>query len=173
MIFALGCILVWIPLDTDTGLIETVRRRVEIGDAMAPTLAALFVLVGGAILCIAPGEPARGAGAKRPLLFCAAAMIGVLAAGVVLMLCAGPLALWLADAGRAEPREYRLMRDSFPWKYIGFVLGGTVAISGLIALAERRMTWAALIIGLVGVLGMVALFDLPFDDLLLPPNGDY
>ena len=170
--FALVVVVVWIPLDTDTGLIEKVRRRVEIGDAMAPTLAALFVLAGGAILLLAPGAPLRDAPAKRPRLVFAAAMVGVLAAGIVLMLYAGPLALWLADTGRAEPREYRLMRGSFPWKYIGFVLGGTVAITGLIAWAERRMTWAALIIGLGAVLGMIARFDLPFDDLLLPPNGD-
>ena len=44
-----GCLilLVWIPLDVETGLIEKVRSQVTIGDAMAPSLAAAVLILGG------------------------------------------------------------------------------------------------------------------------------
>ena len=169
VIFALLCIAIWIPLDTDTGLIEQVRRRVEIGDALAPTLAAVFILLGGVVLMLGPHRAeAEGEPVAATLGF-AAAMLGVLVAGLLVMLYAGPLALWLSGA----PQEYRLMRGTFPWKYIGFVLGGVLAIGGMISLAERRATGGAILIGCGAVLAMIALFDLPFDDLLLLPNGDY
>lgn len=173
VLFAVLCGAVWIPMDTATGLVEQVRRRVEIGDALAPTVAAAFVLIGGLVLVLAPGSEKPDDAPLRAIFGFAAAMLAILVLGFVLMLYAGPLALWLAEAGGDAPREYRLLRNSFPWKYIGFVSGGVLAISGTISLAERRASLHALAIGVLAVLGMIALFDLPFDDLLLPPNGDY
>lgn len=169
VIFAALCIGVWIPLDTDTGLIEQVRRRVEIGDALAPTLAATFILLGGMGLILGSGRAGQASDPMGTTLGFAAAMLAILVLGFLVMLYAGPLALSL----RGEPLEYRLMRDTFPWKYIGFGLGGVLAISGMISLAERRVTGRAILISIGAVLAMIALFDLPFDDLLLPPNGDY
>lgn len=169
---ALVCLGLWIPLDTDTGLIEKVRRRVQIGDALAPSVAAAFVLIGGLVLALAPGPDTDNNDPLRPLIGFGAAMAGVLIAAFVVMLYAGPLSVALANLISAEPLEYRLLRGTAPWKYIGFVLGGTGAIAGIISLAERRFSWQAVGIGAVAVLAMIALFDLPFDDLLLPPNGD-
>ena len=48
--FAVLLIFVWIPLDTASGIIEKVRGRYNIGDALAPTIAAVFLLVGGLLL---------------------------------------------------------------------------------------------------------------------------
>ncbi|MEL7260454.1 MAG: hypothetical protein AAGK69_03690 [Pseudomonadota bacterium] len=171
--FAVLTLAVWIPLDTDTGLIETVRRRTAIGDAFAPTLAAGFILIGGLLTALSRAVPGGTEDAPRRALRFGAIMLAILIGGFLMALYAGPIAVALYNLGAAEPLEYRLLRGSFPWKYIGFVLGGTFAITGSIALAEGRLTRRAVLIGIGGVLGMIVLFDVPFDDLLLPPNGDY
>lgn len=170
MAFALLCLVVWIPLDTETGLIEQVRRRVQIGDALAPTAAAVFILLGGLVLMIAPDADHRP---QAVSLRFGAAMLGLLVAGFVLMLVAGPLVAVLVGLWADETVEYRMLRGTVPWKYVGFALGGLVSIGGIICLAERRVTWAAFGIAGATVLAMIAIFDLPFDTLLLPPNGDF
>ena len=43
---------VWIPNDVVTGLLEKMRRHWVIGDALAPTLAAGFVLVGALLVLL-------------------------------------------------------------------------------------------------------------------------
>ena len=80
---------------------------------------------------------------------------------LVVMRFAGPLAAELA-AG-----DYRPLRDDPPWKYIGFVAGGALLIFSLNALVERRLALAIAI-----ALALALAWDLPFEDLLLPPNGD-
>lgn len=160
---------VWIPLDTDTGLIERVRRRITIGDALAPSLAATFLLLGGAMLALAerraPDQPRPGAAALGHV----GAIIGLLALATLAMRHAGPAAVRVFGP---EGAEYRLLRDTVPWKHLGFLLGGTAMVAGLIALVEGRATWQAVLVGLLATLAMIALYDLPFEDLLLPPNGD-
>ena len=42
--FALATLIFWIPADIESGVIETFRRRVIIGDALAPTVAAVGML---------------------------------------------------------------------------------------------------------------------------------
>ena len=44
-----GCLIlfIWVPVDVETGLIEKVRGQVVIGDAMAPSLAASILILGG------------------------------------------------------------------------------------------------------------------------------
>ena len=64
------------------------------------------------------------------------------------------------------------MRDTAPWKYIGFILGGVVLIAGLIALVEGRVSLRGVVLGLMATFALIVVYDLPFDDLLLPPNGD-
>ena len=66
-VLALGAIaaalliaFVWVPLDTDTGMIEKVRRQVTIGDSLAPTLAAMFIGVGGLLLALQSGTVRDG-----------------------------------------------------------------------------------------------------------------
>jgi len=51
--------------------------------------------------------------------------------------------------------------------------GGDTLVAGVIGLGERRASPRALLWGALAVIGLIALFDLPFDDLLLPPNGDF
>ena len=170
--FALLTLAVWIPLDTDTGLVETVRRRIQIGDALAPSVAAVFVLTGGVMTVLRPGA-ATGEDMPAGAWHFGARLLACLVVGYLITLHAGPLAVAVAHSVRETPLEYRLLRGDFPWKYIGFVLGGTFAIAGCIALTEKRLSGAAVLVGLGAVLGMILLFDVPFDDLLLPPNGDF
>ena len=47
-----------------------------------------------------------------------------------------------------------------------------VVFAGLMALVDGRVSWTGVVTGLLAALVLVALYDLPFDDLLLPPNGD-
>ncbi len=165
--FALVVAVVWVPLDTATGLIETVRRRVSIGDALAPTVAAFFVFVGGGLIMLRERHgPPEHAITLANLKFLAI-LLGTLAISFAVMRWAGP-----AVATLATEDGYRPLRDTVPWKYIGFVLGGSALVTGLIAMVEARLSLRAIVIGLLATLAMLAIYDLPFDDLLLPPNGD-
>ena len=68
---------------------------------------------------------------------------------------------------------YRVLRATAPWKYLGFALGGTVMTFGLIALSQHRPSWRLAALAFVATLVIALLYDLPFDNLLLPPNGDF
>lgn len=172
-IFALVLMFVWVPRDVDSGLIETVRRQVSIGDALAPSIAGVFLLLGGLGLVLS-GRQAGDMRATTDLvaLRFSALLFAVYAAGFLVMTHAGPAAVLLSNLLTGAEQEYRLLRDTAPWKYLGFTLGGVIAVGGTISLLEGRLSWRAPGIGLVMVLALIAVYDLPFDDLLLPPNGD-
>lgn len=163
---ALTVALIWVPMDTSTGLIEKVRRQVTIGDGLAPTLAAGFVLLGGLlVLLFEPAENARRLSRKNLLFLCK--FLVIVFAAFMIMRWAGPVfGAFVFEDG------YRPLRDTAPWKYIGFILGGTVLIAGLIGLVEGRISFGGVLLGLLAALVLIAVYDLPFDDLLLPPNGD-
>ena len=159
-------IFVWIPLDTDTGYIEKVRRQVNIGDSLAPTLAAIFVLLGGVIVLLfdRPTHDFRVTG--RNVMFLTWLLI-ILAVSFGVMRWLGP-----AMADLLTEQGYRQLRDTAPWKYIGFFFGGTAMITAMIALVEGRITLRGVLVGLAATVCLILVYDLPFDDLLLPPNGD-
>ncbi len=167
--FALFVLLIWVPLDTDTGLIEKVRRRWVIGDALAPSVAAVLIALGGGLVTI---NALLGRGEPMPLgwssLRFAGLSFGLLFVAFLLMRWIGPLAVTLA--GEAE--SYRNLRDTLPWKYLGFLSGGFVLIFVSIVAVERRLTVRAFLVAVLAPLIIALVYDLPFDDLLLPPNGD-
>lgn len=169
---ALLAALVWIPLDTDTGIIEKVRGRQNIGDAMAPTVACGFLILGGVLLILterrAPDQPVL----RLAQLGFISRILAVIITGLVVMRYTGPAVAELINLTRAEPIEYRVLRASLGWKHLGFALGGTFIVAGMIAIVERGLTRRAVFTGLLAVALMIAVFDLPFEDLLLPPNGD-
>ncbi|MCP5074151.1 MAG: hypothetical protein GY947_12780 [Rhodobacteraceae bacterium] len=170
--FALLLLFVWIPLDTETGWIEKVRRQVTIGDSLAPSVAALFLLVGGFILIVverkSPDQP-QATGANMRFVF---SVMLILFISLAIMRYCGPLLVLMVNMFSSEPLEYRLLRDTVPWKYAGYFPGGIVMIAGLIGLIEGRLTIRAVAISAIAVMALIAIYDLPFDDLLLPPNGD-
>ena len=172
VVFATALIFIWIPLDTDSGIVEKVRGRFNIGDALAPTVAACFVLFGGVLLLVsernASEQPALG---KSHITFIGS-LLAVAVVSLLVMRFAGPLVAEIANLFRAEPVEYRLLRATPGWKHIGFVLGGVMMVSGTIAIVEHRFSRRGFLTALLAVIAMIVVFDLPFEDLLLPPNGD-
>lgn len=166
--FAACVAFVWVPLDVETGLIEKVRRQTNIGDALAPTVAAFFVGLGGVLLLIFERKDASQPRLTSANVRFISIQIGILVLGFLIMLYAGPLAASLLQDGG----EYRLLRDSAPWKYVGYFLGGTFIVSGLISHVEGRFSGRNVLIGICVVVGLIIIYDLPFEDLLLPPNGD-
>ena len=176
-VFFLVCaallVFVWIPLDVDSGYIEKVRRQVSIGDSLAPTVAGAFLMIGGLGLLLFGGtKGAPDAPMDMQAMRFAGLLFVVYFLAFVVMLYVGPLAVFVSNQFTGADQEYRLLRDTVPWKYLGFALGGTLAVTGTVSLLEGRFTWRALVVGIAAVSAMIAVYDLPFDDLLLPPNGD-
>jgi cell division protein FtsX len=161
--FALLVIFVWAPLDTGTGLVEKVRRKFVIGDALGPTVAGAVVVIGALLLLLRPGTDKMISAENVTWI---AALLSLFTISMLLMRYAGPVALAWSESG------YRPLRATAPWHYIGFLIGGAVLVGGLTGLAKRRLSIRDFAIGFVASLVIALLYDLPFDDLILPPNGD-
>lgn len=156
--------LYWAVTDSETGLIEKARGRSSIGDAMAPTIAGALLAGAGLWLIIS------GAQKRSFYLRNFTYLLGILTTlflSLGLMRWGGPLLVEMLTG-----TEYRPQRDTVPWKYAGFVLGGTVLITTLIFIVERQIKASRILIALGVTILLTLLYDLPFDDLLLPPNGD-
>ena len=172
IVVALIVLFVWIPLDVETGVVEKVRRRLEIGDALAPTLAGCVLLLSGLLLFFSHrSETATGFVDRANLNFLLQLLL-ILTLSLILMRWGGEFAVLIAQAAGSDVSSYRNLRDTAPWKYIGFFLGGVSLIAGLVYLVERRINFRAVLIAVGVTLLMIVIYDLPFDDLLLPPNGD-
>ena len=172
IVFAAGLIFVWIPFDTDSGIVEKVRGRLNIGDALAPTVAAGFVLFGSILLLVFERNDQHQPSLRKSHISFVASLTAVTIASLLVMRFAGPFFAEIANLFRAEPIEYRLLRTVPGWKHIGFVLGGVMMVSGVIAIVERGVSLRGFLTAVLAVTLMILVFDLPFEDLLLPPNGD-
>ena len=172
--FALLTLGAWIPADVESGVVETFRRRTVIGDAMAPTAAAIGMLVAAALLAVsAILKPRREETAfdAQSLTFVVRFAV-VIAVGLALMSYTGPLVVDAINALGGAIGSYRELRDTVPYKYFGYLLGGAVLVGGAIGVVEQRLTGGAAIAAVLATLMLIVLYDVPFDDLLLPPNGD-
>ncbi|PDH60241.1 MAG: hypothetical protein CNE93_01305 [SAR116 cluster bacterium MED-G06] len=171
-IAALAALVLWLPNDVDSGLIEKVRRRYQIGDLLAPVVALATILAGGSWLLLSKDHQPVGDlnGPVRAILI----SLAVIALSLVLMRWGGPASVWIGEAaGLVEAGTgYRPLRDTLPWKFIGFLTGGTVMIWALSAIADGGWTWRRLATAFLIAFTIGAVFDLPFEDLVLPPNGD-
>lgn len=170
--FALVLIFVWIPSDTTTGIYSVVRRRVTIGDALAPTVAAVFLLIGGGMVMLFEGASKTQPTLDGARIRFVTVIAAILALSFLIMRYSGPLAVAMSNMITEDAQNYRALRGTAPWKYIGFFLGCTFAITGISSMTEGRLTWRNLGIGAFAAVVMIALYDLPFDNILLPPNGD-
>lgn len=166
-------LLIWIPNDTETGLLEKVRSQTFIGDALAPTVAASMLVLAGLLLIINSLRNVATAELSGNNLKFTLLILSLLSVSIGLMQWSGPAAVWLTNALGGDVSEYRLLRDTAPWKYIGYFIGGTSLIFSLISLMEHRFSLRALLIAMASVVVLIAIYDLPFDNLLLPPNGDF
>ena len=168
----------WVPLDSETPPIYTFRRQTYIGDAMLPMVAAVGISIFAAIhLALTSMRPNRDS-EQRPfdgmtglffLLF-----FGILAVSFLLMYWAGPIAVELFVSGNGEDAvTYREMRGTAPWKYLGFILGGFTMVFGITTLIEGKATVRRALSSILAVAVLMLLFDVPFDTILIPPNGDF
>ena len=164
LLFALFAIFIWIPLDTGSGIVEKVRRKFVIGDALGPTVAAVVILIGGLICIYKPNQ--NSAGLSRAHLLWVLKLLLLFVISFAVMRYLGPMLLSISEGG------YRPLRATIPFKYIGFLAGGTILISGFGAIVRGQFDTRDLWVGIIATLIIALAYDLPFDDLLLPPNGD-
>jgi hypothetical protein len=162
---ALLLIFVWVPLDVDTGITEKVRRQITIGDSLAPVVAGCVILLGGILTFLTPDRDAPHL--TRDNIIWLATLLAVITASMLMMRYLGPA---IVDLIQTKP--YRVLRATPPYNYVGYLLGGTALIAGLNAAVRGRVSFAALLMGLAASLAIALAYDLPFDDLQLPPNGD-
>ncbi|MBT7955174.1 MAG: hypothetical protein HN731_08280 [Rhodospirillaceae bacterium] len=171
-------LFIWIPNDIETGVIETFRRRVTIGDAMAPTMMAIGILtvsiLMGVLAIVRPEPYSKGVKEgldKHSLSFLLRLTIAI-GLGLALMIHTGPLVVDLVNLLGGDLGSYRLQKATFPYKYIGYITGGFVMVFGVIRVVENRFTASAAWVSIFAVIVMTILYDVPFDNLLLPPNGN-
>lgn len=174
LIAGLLAALLWVPFDSETPPIYEFRRQVYIGDAMLPMVAAAGVVICAAVHLVLSWRRSRTGDADGPFDLLAGSFFLtfflIFAASLLLMYWSGPAALALFGE---DGVGYRQMRATFPWKYLGFVLGGFVMVFGVISLIAGRLTLRDALIALLSVAGLILVFDVPFDTILLPPNGDF
>ena len=166
----------WIPTDIESGLIIEERRAIVVGDALAPTIATVGILLFSLALALTSffggavsDEPDVGVSRANALNLATMALI--LAVSLGLMVWAGPAVVSALQTAGFEVKEYRLLTSTVPYKYIGFVVGGIVLVVGLISWIEGRVSWRALLTAVGAVAALIVVYDVPFDTLLLPPNG--
>ena len=169
--FSLIALFAWIPTDIETGIVEKVRRRFEIGDALAPTVAAAVLGV-SALLLLLESRLQSGIRIRIANLRYLATLLLLIGANLLLIRWGGPLTVMALNALGADLGEYRQLRASFPWSWVGFVLGGGGLVASLIGFIEGRISRRAVVVGLVAAVSIAAFYTLPFEDLQLPPNGD-
>ena len=169
VVLAILAIVAWVPNDSATGVIFSQRGRTSIGDAMAPTVAFAVVMLAGILTALEKRGPEDARYVTRANLGFIVVLTGIFLFSILLMRWTGPVLVALVGP---EGAVYRELRDTMPWKISGFVLGGTFLVAGLMALMQRRIGWRQVAIGLLATAGLIAVFDVPFPDLLLPPNGD-
>ncbi len=182
LVAGIVALVVWIPEDTETGVLMQDRYSVEIGDGMAPTMSMIGVLVVSialiAVSCLqirsgASKADEDGIGIPGESFAAMAAVAASLAVSLTLMVWAGPLAVVSLQAGGVDIGSYRELSDTVPYKYIGFSLGGFVLVFSLIAWMEGRPSWRAAWTAAAAVIALILVYDVPFDNLLLPANGSH
>jgi hypothetical protein len=170
----------WIPNDIETGVLIEDRYSVEVGDALAPTAIAIGIFLIGVAICVKAllsrnSEPAdsieRAIGLSRSNAFSLTFMLTALIGSLLIMTWAGPLTVSAMQSAGFEVKAYRLLTDTRPYKYIGFALGGLVMVLSLVTWIEGRFSLRGVLTAIGAVAVLIFVYDVPFDSLLLPPNG--
>jgi len=99
-------------------------------------------------------------------------LVIAIAIGLALMMHAGPLLVDLVNALGGEIGTYRNLRGTYPYKIFGYMLGGFALIFGCIGVVENRFTLGSAGVSLLAVIVLTILYEVPFDNMLLPPNGN-
>ena len=172
VLFSLFLLLVWIPSDIDSGLASEVRGRSKIGDALAPTMTAILLGIAGlAVLASSASRKSEEVIKPQNFLYIAAVSLLVLLSCGLMYVC-GPLIVDVARVFNSDLPEYRSLRGSLPWKYTGYLVGSVFMLVGFFVITGFGSWKGRILVALVAALALALAYDLPFDDLLLPPNGD-
>jgi len=178
IVASLLTLFIWIPNDIESGLLIEERRSIDVGDALAPTAAAVAVLLMSVALLLSSlltksdaisAEPPLGI--SRSNFISIATMAALLIVSLQLMVWTGPLTVTMLQVAGFDLPEYRLLTATVPYKYIGFIVGGLTLVGGLISWIEGRLSFNAMAIAFAAVAVLIVVYDVPFDSLLLPPNG--
>jgi hypothetical protein len=178
IVASLFTLFVWIPNDIESGVLIQERRSIDVGDALAPTAAAVAILITSIALLLSSllakpdaisDEPQVGLSRSNMVAITTIAVL--LIVGLQLMVWAGPVTVKILQASGVGVPEYRLLTDTVPYKYIGFAIGGFTLVCGLISWIEGRIAWRAVVTAIAAVAVLIIIYDVPFDSLLLPPNG--
>lgn len=177
LVLSLVAVFVWVPFDSETPPIYEFRRNTYIGDAMLPMVAASGIVLCAAVHCFLSFRRRDDKGGDGPLdamtFIFFAAVGGICVSSFALMYWAGPAAVALFGPSGEEAVTYRQLRGTVPWKYIGFILGGFTLVFGITSLIEGRLSAKRALSSLLAVIVLILIFDVPFDTILLPPNGDF
>lgn len=175
--FAALAFFLWVPNDSETPPIYTFRRQTYIGDAMLPLVAAAGIGICAVIQLVLVWMRSPDTDTDAPFdvqtVQFFAAFAAILAVSLGVMFWSGPTALALFGPGGEDAPSYRQMRDTLPWKYVGFILGGFILAFGTTALIEGRPRAKSALIVAAAIAILILIFDVPFDTILLPPNGDF
>lgn len=170
---AIVAVTVWFPYDIAGSFMETtLTGRVQPGDAFYPTVLAVLLGLLGLIQMFSGLRKAGNRGAtgltleNLHYLLVLCALLGISA-----LLCYG-LAPWLAETLNGG-RAYRLLRDTAPWKFLGFGLAAPALIWPMVVLSERRVSLRGAIFVAVFVTILLVVFGMALPDTFLPPNAEY
>ena len=168
---ALASLIFWIPADIDTGLVEKVRRRNVIGDSLAPTFAMILIGISALSLIRQSGDNdvvTNQGKWHRPFIFFILDFICVL----LLMRYTGPLIIAMVNSFGEGDLTYRNLRNIRPLKYVGYVAGGTLLLCSFSHFMDKSLNRKRALLFFGISIAIALFFDLPFEDILLPPNGD-
>jgi len=178
IVASLLTLIFWIPNDIESGVLIEERRSIDVGDALAPTAAAIAILMTSLAIVLSSVFAGSGATSAEPDVGVSRgnaksifAIALVLAVSLTVMVWAGPLTVKLLQAAGFEIKNYRLLTSTIPYKYIGFALGGFILVFGLITWIAGRPSLRAALTAIAAVVVLIVVYDVPFDTLLLPPNG--
>lgn len=170
---SLVVLLVWAPGDSETPAVYSHRRQTFIGDAFLPMLASAMIAISALChiaVCLARPERKEGESRSPGGVLFQIKILGCVAAGFLIMFWLGPA---LVAAFASDGLTYRELRASYPWKVTGFLAGGAFMAGALISLVSKNWSARNFLLGLLASAALVALFDLPFSNIMLPPNGDW
>ncbi len=179
LILGLAVIVLWVPNDSETPMINSFRRQTNIGDAFVPMVAGILIVIFAIVHLLVSirridmhdTEGPLFGGAVLAFLVQLVCIIGI---SLAIMFWAGHFAvLAFAQPDGAEEVGYRQMRGTYPYKVIGFVLGGTFLVFATTGLIEGKIKLSRLATSLAIVGLLLLVFDVPLDNVLLPPNGDW
>ncbi|MEM6678070.1 MAG: hypothetical protein AAF675_09375 [Pseudomonadota bacterium] len=176
---ALLALFVWFPNDIQTGFIFTnAIGRVEPGDAFFPVLLGVTLAALGAVQIVVALMRRRPAEMPAQRLTSAnlrflAELLGIVLAGLAVMYWLGPLVVTAFNALGLLEGSYRLYTDTAPYKYLGFVVGGSGMTLALIWRTEGRLRLASILSVVLVLLAAILIFDILLKNVLLPPNAEF